>query len=98
MVLSVTALNAMFKSQRIAWLSEVKMSKMLNKLSGAGCWFVSDLHDGSGEQHACGSTDWSGGYADAVYEARGLIVKDPLEAMVTHTKIMMPSVLVALNA
>ena len=70
---------------------------MLNKLSDAGCWFVSDLHDVSGGQHACGDTDWSG-YADAVHEARGLIVNDPLEAIVTHTKIMMPSVLVALNA
>ena len=71
---------------------------MLNKLSDEGCWFVSDLHDGSAEKHACGDKDWPGGYADAVHEARGLIVKDPLEAMITHTKIMVPSVLVALHA
>jgi len=71
---------------------------MLNKLSDAGCWFVTDLHECSGGQNTSGATDWSGEYADAVYEARGLIVKDPLEAVVTHSKIMMPSVLVALNA
>tara|TARA_B100000780_G_C20838001_1_gene333023 strand:+ start:125 stop:340 length:216 start_codon:yes stop_codon:yes gene_type:complete len=71
---------------------------MLNKLSDVGCWFVSGLHECSGGQNARGVAALAGDYADAVYEARGLIVKDPLEAAVTHSKIMMPSALDALNA
>ena len=92
------AVSAILKGSIVVWLVKVKRSKMLNKLSDAGCWFVSDLHDYNGGQNTFGATDWSGEYADAVYEARGLIVKDPLEATMAHSKIRMPLVLVALNA
>ena len=71
---------------------------MLNKLKDQGCWFVSDLHKSSGGQLAHGGKDLLGDCADAVYEARGLIVKAPLEAVVAHSKIRMPLVLVALHA
>ena len=71
---------------------------MLLKFNDDKCWFVSGLRDDRDEKNGCGATDSSGNYLDTLCVARGLIVRDPMEAIATHSNIRMPSVLVALNA
>ena len=71
---------------------------MLLKFNDDACWFVVGLRDYRDEKNGCGATDRSGNCLDSLCVARGLIVRDPLEAMATHSNIRMPSVLLALNA
>ena len=71
---------------------------MLLKFNDDACWFVAGLQDDRDEKNGCGATDRSGNCLDSLCVARGLIVRDPLEAMATHSNIRMPSVILALNA
>ena len=71
---------------------------MLLKFNDDACWFVEVLRDDRDEKNGYGATDRSGDCLDTLCVARGLIVRDPLDAMATHSNIRMPSVLVALNA
>ena len=71
---------------------------MLLKFNDDACWFVAGLRDDRDEKNGCGATDGLGNCLDTLCVARGLIVRDPIEAMATHSNIRMPSVLVALNA
>ena len=71
---------------------------MLLKFNDDACWFVEGLRDDRDEENGCGATDGLGNCLDTLCVARGLIVRDPMEAMATHSNIRMPSVLVALNA
>ena len=71
---------------------------MLLKFNDDACWFVAGLQDDRDEKNGCGATERSGNCLDSFCVARGLIVRDPLEAMATHSNIRMPSVILALNA
>ena len=71
---------------------------MLLKFNDDACWLVDGLRDDRDEENGNGAADRSGNCLDPLCEARGLIVRDPLEAMATHSNIRMPSVILALNA
>ena len=71
---------------------------MLLKFNKDACWFVDGLRDYRDEENGNGAADRSGNCLDSLCVARGLIARDPLEAMATHSNIRVPSVLLALNA
>ena len=71
---------------------------MLLKFNDDACWFVAGLRDDRDEKNGCGATYRPENWLDTLCTARGLIIRDPMEAMATHANIRMPSVLIALNA
>ena len=71
---------------------------MLLKLNDDECWFVSGLRDDRDKKRFCSTSERSRNYLDTLWATRGLFLKDPLEAVATHSNIRIPAVLMALNA
>ena len=71
---------------------------MLLKFNDDACWFVDGLRNDRDEKNGCAATDRSGSCLDTLCLSRGLIIRDPMEAIATHSNIRIPVALMALNA